>query len=423
MSKDKLNIEELFQNSYNGYKVTPSTNVWNKINKQLQIKEFFKFNASKLNVYYAATVVTAVIILAAIFNINNNLIKNEAQKILKTENINLENKKIYQTSYKITEEKITEEKNIIEKSKQENKEKQINIIPVNKLKVFKPISIIYEDSLKEIDLNTNKQPKVSFSIKCKSGCVPFELDITNNTSNAFEYEWNFGDGKKSKTKNPKHIYRYGGVYEISLTVKGYSGISYSITDSVQVHEKPTAKVFWPYSLPIYTNQKIVVPNKSLNAEEYEWNFGDNTSSKDKYGIHSFSKQGDYLITLKVKSANNCYDSTIVKKVKVVNANYQIKFPNAFSPNPNIASSGYYSKNDKTNDVFYPVTNSVIIDYNLKIFNRFGALIFESNDINIGWNGYYNNKKMSETVFVYIASGKFENQQKFVKKGSITIFYK
>ena len=427
MSKDKLNIEELFQKSYEGYKVNPSTNIWNKINKQLQIKEFFRFNAYRLNVYYATIVVTSAIILATIFNFNNNIIENKALKISKLKNKNLTirkknknttyNKRVIgkDTNYAI----IISEKPEIDK----NNEIEEKNTTINKLKSIKALSIVYSDSLNKIDIVTHKQPKASFSIKSKNGCVPFDIDITNNTTDAFVYEWDFGDGKKSKSKNPKHTYRYSGIYKICLTAKGNNGISYSIIDSVQVYENPTANVFWPYSKPLYTNQKIVIPNKSTNTEEYEWNFGDNTSSNDKLGTHSFTKQGNYLITLKVKSANNCYDSTIVKKVKVLDDNNQIKFPNAFTPNPSGSSSGYYNKNDYSNDVFYPITNSIITDYNLKIFSRFGVLIFESNDINIGWDGYYNNKQLPETVYIYIASGKFSNQQKFIKKGNITIFYK
>jgi len=421
MSKNNLNIEELFQESYKDYRLNPSTNVWNKINKQLQVKEFFRFNLAKVNVYYAIVVLT--LFVGAIFYSNNNINKNKAQKISKLENITLTTKKTYKN--KLNNNKI---KNLIIKeniiiSKEQKIEKIKKATPLNKLKSLKALSIIYGDSLKKLELIVHKQPQASFSIASKSGCVPFNLNITNNTKNAFEYTWNFGDGKKYKSKNPSHTYKHPGLYKISLTVKGYGGVSYCIIDSIIVHDNPKAKVFWPYSMPLFINQKIIIPNESQNAVKYEWNFGDNTISNDKLGTHSFNKEGNYLITLKTWNKNNCYDSTIVKKVKVININNQIKFPNAFTPNPNGSSSGHYSNTDYNNDIFHPICNIEVSKYNLKIFNREGILIFESNDINIGWDGYFNNKKLPETVYLYVASGIFENKQKFLKKGNITIINK
>ena len=54
MNKDNLNIEELFQKSFEGYKLNPSLNVWTKINSKLQINKFFKFNSYQINIYYVA---------------------------------------------------------------------------------------------------------------------------------------------------------------------------------------------------------------------------------------------------------------------------------------------------------------------------------------------------------------------------------
>ncbi|MBN2757287.1 MAG: hypothetical protein JXR51_08925, partial [Bacteroidales bacterium] len=79
MSKANLNIEELFQKSFNDYKIKPSLNVWNKINKKLNVNQFFKFNLSKINIYYIAF--STALILSILFYSTNNLDINTAQKI------------------------------------------------------------------------------------------------------------------------------------------------------------------------------------------------------------------------------------------------------------------------------------------------------------------------------------------------------
>ena len=64
-------------------------------------------------------------------------------------------------------------------------------------------------------------------------------------------------------------------------------------------------------------------------------------------------------------------------------------PNAFSPDY-----------DGINDIFKPKANTELLNYNLQIYTRWGALIFESNDINKGWNGIYKGKDCPVGVYVY-----------------------
>ncbi|MBN2758614.1 MAG: PKD domain-containing protein, partial [Bacteroidales bacterium] len=325
----------------------------------------------------------------------------------------------------ITKPEIKKETLIAEKTELEQKstKKITEIAPVEVLKSLKALSIIYGDSLKKLNLITFKHPEAKFTINSKSGCAPLNIEINNFSSNAFEYEWNFGDGGKSKLRNPEYTYRYSGSYKISLKATGFGGISYTIIDSITVFDKPKTKIFWPYSSPIYTNQKIIIQNESENVNNFEWSFGDETTSKEKTGIHTYTKEGNYNIVLRAWSSDNCFDSTIIKNVTILNANDQIIFPTAFTPNTDGPSSGNYIVNDYHNDIFHPITNVEIIEYNLKVFSKAGVLVFESNDIKIGWDGYYQNTKLPSGVYLYIASGKFENQQKFLKKGNVTIIDK
>ena len=74
----------------------------------------------------------------------------------------------------------------------------------------------------------------------------------------------------------------------------------------------------------------------------------------------------------------------------------IPIPNAFTPN-----------DDGLNDIFKPLFSSVK-DYKMIIFNRYGEKIFESNDINIGWNGVYKRKIIQDTYVYKISFVKDNN---------------
>ena len=84
--------------------------------------------------------------------------------------------------------------------------------------------------------------------------------------------------------------------------------------------------------------------------------------------------------------------------------YFIDFPNAFIPNAQGPSGGYYSsKSDEAAQVFHP-SFSGVTDYQLKIFSKLGIPIFESNDINLGWDGY-NKGSIMRSGSVYLESAR------------------
>ena len=83
-------------------------------------------------------------------------------------------------------------------------------------------------------------------------------------------------------------------------------------------------------------------------------------------------------------------------------------PNAFSPD----GDGY-------NDIIY-VEGIGITSLNFKIYNRWGELIFESNDQSIGWDGQYNNVDQEMEVYTYILEAIFRNEKNAIIKGNITL---
>lgn len=83
-----------------------------------------------------------------------------------------------------------------------------------------------------------KKPKAQFTYKIEQ---PLKVVLTNTSSDATSYEWNFGDGTSSTIKNPIHTYKNFGVYKITLTAKnGTKTDTYQQTVTI---EAPTVCYF------------------------------------------------------------------------------------------------------------------------------------------------------------------------------------
>ena len=83
------------------------------------------------------------------------------------------------------------------------------------------------------------------------------------------------------------------------------------------------------------------------------------------------------------------------------------------------SSGAYNPDHPDNKVFFPY-NEGVAEYHLEIYNRWGELIFVSENIDKGWDGYYKGQLCKQDVYVYKATGKYYNGKTFVKAGDVTL---
>lgn len=108
---------------------------------------------------------------------------------------------------------------------------------------------------------------------------------------------------------------------------------------------------------------------------------------------------------------NCVDSA---KVAIEVFQELIYFvPNAFTPN-----------NDGVNQIFQPVFAAGFDpdDYNFKVFNRWGEILFESNNHEVGWDGTYGGKIVKVGTYVYtIEFGLEYSEERKVISGSFSLF--
>jgi len=144
------------------------------------------------------------------------------------------------------------------------------------------------------------------------------------------------------------------------------------------------------------------------ASSWLWDTGDGFTTVLSDFFHTFSNlsSANYTVSLIVSNSYGCIDST--KKTVVVFPDLKIYIPNAFTPD-----------NPSLNNIFR-VYGEGMSAFEMYIYNRWGELIFKSDNIENGWDGNYRNEKLPVGVYVYSINYKDIFGKSFNKSGSISL---
>ena len=277
------------------------------------------------------------------------------------------------------------------------------------------------NSIDDISITYNVPPVPSFVITASEGCPPLDVYFVNNSLDELPFTWDFDDGTFSDKITIKHTYLEQGVYNPSLTIIGDKGEVIVKDTTITVYNQPNASFLIVNKQVYIPEEEAIFVNTSTDAVTYKWEFGEGTTSTESDPRYIYDTEGIYDIILHVWSENECYDSIKVVGGVEVYESGAVVFPNAFTPNLDGPSGGVYNPLDFTNDVFYPIGEGVE-NYRLEIFNKWGVLIFESSEVNIGWDGYYDNKLLDEGVYVWKVTGKYNNGKDFKKVGTVLLLH-
>lgn len=253
------------------------------------------------------------------------------------------------------------------------------------------------------------------------GCPPFEVKFTNNSLYGISYLWEFDDGTTSAEPNPLHIFTEPGLYNVKLLVSGAGGVD-STYHHVTVHQPPVADFRVLPEFVTLPYEPIQLVNLSSLAHSWEWDLGDGTITHEFEPLHYYQQVGIYDIRLTVGNDTDpvCYDTLIKEGAVGAEEDCVLYFPNAFTPDENGPNGGSYITGDPLNHVFYPVYTG-IEDYVMEIYTRWGELVFRTEDLELGWDGYYRGKLAKMDVYVwkvwYTCAG---TGRKVVKAGDVTL---
>ncbi|MEO9871554.1 PKD domain-containing protein [Ekhidna sp.] len=141
-------------------------------------------------------------------------------------------------------------------------------------------------------------------------CFGFTSEFTDQSTGVIEsYLWDFGDLTNSTSENPVKQYLSPGTYNVTLTIVSSNGCTNSMTKQAIVNELPVADfdatdvcVGEP---TVFTNKSI--DNSSTST--FQWNFGDGATSIAQNPTHTYSLPGNYAVDLTITSSEGCVDAT------------------------------------------------------------------------------------------------------------------
>jgi len=234
-------------------------------------------------------------------------------------------------------------------------------------------------------------PEIYINAHPKDGCNPITVSFTDSTADAAQWNWTFNGGNPgtSTNENPINIiYNNPGSYNVSLHVVNIYGCenSKTFTNYINSYPKPVASFTYNPNpgapgLPINFNSS----SSSSYVTNWNWDFGDVSSSTEQNPAHSYTSAGDYTIWLVVQTAHGCIDS-ISNQIKIID----IVIPNVFTPN-----------NDAINEFFFIKGIDAVTDCQLVVFNRWGNKVYESNGYKNDWDG----KGCADGVYYFVITFK------------------
>lgn len=264
-------------------------------------------------------------------------------------------------------------------------------------------------------------PEVDFTFDPGEGCRPLTVNFTNQTKYAVPdgYRWSFGKGEGTSTEpNPSYTYYDPGVYSVVLEATNRNGVSQQVKKEfiIEVYDQPQA-IFNLRPETVYLGEPLFTSNRSIEAISYNWDFGDGATSTEFEPEHTYESTGTYDIQLIARNTQGCVDTLLVPNGVTVENGGVVRVPNAFSPSPNGPGSGSNEAGD--NDVFLPVYEGVS-EFHMTIYNRWGELLFESHDPNVGWDGYYKGRLSPKDAYVYKLELTFNDGQTRTEVGDFVL---
>lgn len=242
----------------------------------------------------------------------------------------------------------------------------------------------------------------------ESGCVPVSITVAG-TGNGTSYVWDFGDGTTAQGLSATHTYSEVGDYTLLFVAQDPNTCNLADTTStvVSVYGYAVASfAFAPVTAEV--GQEVVFTNTSSNADSYIWDFGDGSPvTTTTNPTHIFAADGEYSICLQALNEEHC-DDEVCLPIAVVPPIF-IGVPNAFTPN-----------GDNLNDVLFVEGRDNISEMLFRVYNRWGELVFEAADPQIGWNGVYKEQPQDMDVFVYTLSATLISNRKLEMQGNITL---
>jgi gliding motility-associated-like protein len=241
---------------------------------------------------------------------------------------------------------------------------------------------------------------------CANNLIFFADSTIINSGTIESFLWNFGDGGQSQVQNPSHTFIAEGAYEVQLIAYSNQTCHDTIVQQVIIDPQPFAGFD---AEETETEFKVQFTNEADGASIFFWDFGDGVGTSEvENPSYTYPEENVYNVTQFVTNAYGCQDS-LSKSVTVFES----------ESIPPITPDGFSPNEDGINDVFY-VRGGPFSSMNLKIYNGWGELIYETNDIEKGWDGTYNGQVVQVGVYIYVVDAIGVSGKPYKIQGNVTV---
>ena len=251
-----------------------------------------------------------------------------------------------------------------------------------------------------------QNPQSGFLPTSYEGCAPLTVTFYNAyPQNANNYTWTI-DGNSTHEISPAHTFDTPGSYRVRLDVMNEHGCSadpYIIP--INIYNIPTAAFTNTPEYGRMYESLIEFQNNSVGAVQYDWNFGDGNTADFFDGNHIYGDTGSFVIALIVTSNHGCMD-TAYGRVRIEDG-FSFYVPNAFTPN-----------DDGVNDSFQGY-GTFIHAYEMWIYDRWGKIIYHTEDYNKPWDGRMHSIVQNDT-YVYRIRVTDTHEKDHIYIGSVSL---
>jgi hypothetical protein len=263
-----------------------------------------------------------------------------------------------------------------------------------------------------------------------SGCMPLTVNFPSVTKYNYtdSYQWDFGyENQFSNEEQPSSmVYDSAGTYIVRLAVSGDGGSAYAYKLIHVFPEPQTGFEFDPDYAWLRSQTDEGDPIKFFNTTDealsYTWDFGDGSGSTEYQPKHEYLQEGTFYVTLTAENGQGCTSSYTGGPI-VIDGHGFLQFPDAITITAGNQANEYYDQDDNTDRRIFRPLNRGVEKYKLEIYNRWGELIFVSNEVGRGWNGFIENKAVKQDVYVWRVTATFSNGSPYTDAGDVTVLVK
>lgn len=238
------------------------------------------------------------------------------------------------------------------------------------------------------------EPTIGFGMLDGLQCAPFLAQFINYSTadSDMSFIWDFGDGGSSTEMNPAYVYNNPGTYPVTLSVLTAEGCIDTLfltqADLIDVNPTPVAKFGVDKTETDICHPVINFTNFSQDAVHYYYNFDDGYAfSNEEHPFHYYLNSGDHYVYLIATSEKGCKDTSDLQKIYI--EPFSVFIPNTFTPD-----------GDEFNHYFAAKTWLEPSEWELKIYNRWGEIVYETFDYQSQWDGTYNNQMVPSGMYNY-----------------------